>query len=289
MGNMKGLVANRTTLAALARQINAAHKACELAVREAVNHALLAGELLNEAKARVAHGAWKSWLANHVDCSERTAQLYMRVARELPRLDASKAQRVALLPLRNLASALANGAEVHFSSQSAEWHSPANIVRMAASVLGRIDLDPCAESADGAVPARRKYAKEDDGLAHVWRGRVYLNPPYGRDIGEWVNKLLDEYEAGQVSQAIALLPSRTDTVWFHRLRAYPRCFIRGRLRFSDAELSAPFPSMLVYLGANNESFRITFQSIGDIYRLEDTSYRLPARSRQAKHSAHRSQ
>jgi len=88
------------------------------------------------------------------------------------------------------------------------------------------------------------YTKQDDGLKRIWRGRVYLNPPYGREIRSWILKLHDAYQAGSVCEAIALLPARTDTQWFRILRPYPKCFLTGRLKFGEARNSAPFPCTL---------------------------------------------
>lgn len=160
-------------------------------------------------------------------------------------------------------------ASVHFSSDTDEWLTPPGIVERVQEVLGRIDLDPCAASPSSpAVPAETHLTEADDGLSHEWSGRVYLNPPYGREIGEWVEKLVREYESqspGSVDEAVALTPARTDTSWFRQLRPYPRCFLHGRLRFSGHENSAPFPSMTVYLGPCPEDFITVFSELGDIY------------------------
>lgn len=69
-------------------------------------HAAAAGALLIEAKAAVLHGQWSAWLRDHFAMSERSAQNLMRLARELPKLDAQEAQRVADLPLREALRAL---------------------------------------------------------------------------------------------------------------------------------------------------------------------------------------
>src|SRR5262245_38957693 len=87
-------------LAVLAEKINAAHAACEQALKAGLSHALTAGKLLVEAKAKVKHGEWLPWLKANVRFSERTAQGYMRVARLLPELEANP-QRVADLALRD--------------------------------------------------------------------------------------------------------------------------------------------------------------------------------------------
>ena len=100
-----------TPLPALATQINDAHEHACRAAQSAIAHARRAGDLLIEAKAEVEHGSWLSWLGEHCHTiSKRTAQAYMRVARDWPILEA-KAQRVADLPLRDALALLSERAD----------------------------------------------------------------------------------------------------------------------------------------------------------------------------------
>lgn len=156
------------------------------------------------------------------------------------------------------------------TSKNAKERTPAIIIERAIQTMGAIDLDPCSDKPTGDgpnVPAAAHYTEADDGLSLPWHGRVYMNPPYGRQIGAWVGKLVSEYNAGNVEQAVALLPARTDTRWMALLREYPRCYIRGRLKFGDHTSSAPFPSAVVFLGLGHHSFVKAFGDIGDIYWL----------------------
>lgn len=155
---------------------------------------------------------------------------------------------------------------VHFSSSSPEWYTPKDIIERAIAVMGGIDLDPCSNKGVPNVPASKHYTEDDDGLAWDWEGRVYMNPPYGRGIGEWVTKLMDDYAVGICTAAIALVPARTDTDWFRKLRDTYICFIDGRLKFSGHQNSAPFPSAVIYIGPNEEGFIEHFGAIGDIWR-----------------------
>ena len=156
--------------------------------------------------------------------------------------------------------------QVHYSSESEQWNTPQLIIDRVLKVMGTVELDPCSNSHDDPnIPAQCVYTEADNGLSHAWFGTVYMNPPYGDVIKEWVEKLASDYEDGHLQEAIALLPARTDTQWFRRLRDYPRCFVWGRLRFSDATNSAPFPSMVVYLGGKLEAFTNAFNDIGDVY------------------------
>ena len=157
-----------------------------------------------------------------------------------------------------------------FSSHRVDHYTPARVVERVVRALGVIDLDPCSNSREAPnIPAGDHFTQTENGLSRPWFGRVYMNPPYGREIGKWARKLVDEYRAGNVHSAVALLPARMDTKWFREFGGFPVCFIRGRLRFLDQEgreqESAPFPSVVIYLGPEPERFYTEFQSLGEIY------------------------
>ena len=98
----------------------------------------------------------------------------------------------------------------------------------------------------------RYYTPEQDGLTQPWEGVVWCNPPYGRQIGKWVERAALAAKAGAV--VVMLLPARTDTKWFHEYiygKAEIR-FVRGRLRFGGAANPAPFPSMVVVFRGEGE-------------------------------------
>ena len=149
------------------------------------------------------------------------------------------------------------------SSTSAEWYTPPVIIDRVLAVLGRIDLDPCADPGR-SIPAAAHFTVAEDGLAQAWHGRVYMNPPYGREIIHWIRKLRQEYEEGRVEAAIALIPARPDTQWWKLTRGHPRCHIEGRLKFSGHKNSATFPSALVYLGSDPDRFAQVFSELGEV-------------------------
>lgn len=92
-------------------------------------------------------------------------------------------------------------------------------------------LDPCA------TPETAKCAKffteADNGLAQPWTGeRVFMNPPYGREIYAWTKKAREEAEAGAL--VVGLLPASTDLAWWHNDvvgHADEVRYLRGRVRF----------------------------------------------------------
>lgn len=138
----------------------------------------------------------------------------------------------------------------HFSSATDEWPTPQAFFADASAEFGPFDLDPCATAENAKAP--NYYTRAENGLTRVWWGRVWMNPPYGRAIGEWMRKALEESQREtiegipDVSLVACLVPARTDTAWWHDYAAKGRVrFIRGRLRFGDAKANAPFPSALV--------------------------------------------
>lgn len=139
------------------------------------------------------------------------------------------------------------------SSTHHGWETPPELVAALESVLGRFDLDPCAATGDlsrARVKARLRLTMQDDGLGVPWRGRVFVNPPYGRQLGTWVAKCAGEAVAGAL--VVGLVPARTDTRWWHAhiAGAADVFMLRGRLRFGDGTTPAPFPSAVVVWGAS---------------------------------------
>jgi hypothetical protein len=193
-----------------------------------------------------------------------------RQARELSGLEPKEQREAWQLAVEQSETGQPTASEVrmavHFSSGSKEWYTPPNVVYRVLEVLGQIDMDPCSNGGDNPnIPATVHFTKEQDGLSRKWAGRVYMNPPYGRGIDAWAEKLCSEYAGGRVSEAIALVPARVDTNWFHRFRDALICFVDGRLKFSGHENSAPFPSAVVYLGNRAEAFASKFATMGDIW------------------------
>ena len=132
------------------------------------------------------------------------------------------------------------------SSKSNEWATPQGFF----DELDRefhFTLDPCATSENHKCDLY--YTKEDDGLSKDWGGhRVFCNPPYGKEIGNWVKYAYEQSrERERGTLVVMLIPARTDTRYFHDYiygKAEIR-FVKGRLKFGDGMNPAPFPSMVV--------------------------------------------
>lgn len=132
--------------------------------------------------------------------------------------------------------------KVLFSSNSDEWSTPKDLFNSLDQEFN-FTLDPCA-SVDNHK-CNKYYTKDDDGLKKSWLNEVvFCNPPYSQ-IKKWVEKCWLEWQCHNTT-IVLLIPSRTDTSYFHDYiynHASLR-FIRGRLHFNDSKVGAPFPSMI---------------------------------------------
>lgn len=132
---------------------------------------------------------------------------------------------------------------IMFSSKTDLWETPQDFFNTYNSIFN-FNLD--AASNDENAKCKRHFTIKDNGLIQDWGGfNVWLNPPYGREIGKWVRKAYEESRKPNTT-VVCLLPARTDTSWFHDYCTKGQItFIRGRLRFGGCKNAAPFPSMIV--------------------------------------------
>lgn len=132
------------------------------------------------------------------------------------------------------------------SSNTDEWATPIKFYEELNDEF-QFNLDPCATIENHKCSMF--YTKETNGLTKSWEGyRVFCNPPYGKEIGKWVEKAYKENLLNGTF-IVMLLPARTDTRWFHNwiYKKHEIRFIKGRIKFNDGKQSAPFPSMLVIM------------------------------------------
>ena len=130
------------------------------------------------------------------------------------------------------------------------WFTPPWILQR----LGRFDLDPCTVSTRPFATAGShiEHDRGFNGLHEKWGGRVWLNPPYGRGIGVWLERLKDH------GDGVALVFARTDAAWAQAAmrKAYSVMLLRGRVQFLNehgiqARSSAACGSMLLAYGREN--------------------------------------
>lgn len=135
--------------------------------------------------------------------------------------------------------------------KSHEWETPLPFFRALDAEFNFV-LDAAA-SIDNTL-CHHFYTAEMDALRFEWRhddGAVWCNPPYGSQIGKWVEKCAKE---GQFVPVVMLIPARTETAYWHdyvMTYAAEIRFVRGRLQFQGPSVTghnAPFPSAVVVFG-----------------------------------------
>lgn len=127
---------------------------------------------------------------------------------------------------------------VSFSSKTEDWETPQWLFDELHAEFGfETDLAASAENAK----CRQFYTKADDALTKEWSGVCWCNPPYGRQIADWVKKAAESQ-----ATVVFLLPVRTDTKWFHEwVLPYANIwFLKKRIKFVGAKHNAPFPTMI---------------------------------------------
>lgn len=149
---------------------------------------------------------------------------------------------------------MADWQKINADSGEKTWLTPKSLI----DALGHFDTDPCTPPNMPWRTADIMLTKEDDGTTAPWHGRVWLNPPYGREAWPFLERMA-HYEGG----GIALIFVRTDVRQWHDF-VFPFAdavfFLRGRLRFCRADgtpgESCPTPSALIsYSKSDTEAIR----------------------------------
>ena len=131
-----------------------------------------------------------------------------------------------------------------FTAHDPNWATPDALFKDLDAEF-HFTIDVCASPDNAKCDAFLSLDDGWSGLAVEWAGVCWMNPPYGRHIGRWIEKAYCSSLSG--ATVVCLLPSRTDTAWWHDyvMKASEIRFIRGRLKFGDATWNAPFPSAII--------------------------------------------
>lgn len=150
-----------------------------------------------------------------------------------------------------------------------EWYTPEQYIEAAREMLGAIDVDPASSAlAQETVKAGKFFTVADDGLNQDWTGRVWLNPPYAQPaIQHFMQKAVDEFQSGRMTEGVALTHNYTDTQWFHLAARFAGaiCFTRGRIGFLSPEGKKAAPTQgqaFFYFGDRIEEFADAFCRFG---------------------------
>lgn len=129
------------------------------------------------------------------------------------------------------------------SGKTNTWLTPLSLIKS----LGEFDLDPCAFP--NHLTAKKLIILPEDGLNQTWSGRVWLNPPYGKQQRIWMDKMMNH------GNGIALLFARLETNWIQPYIQNGFFQLQGRIKFLNEkfkeETTAGAPSMLIPFGRKN--------------------------------------
>lgn len=141
-----------------------------------------------------------------------------------------------------------------FSSARQDWSTPDYIYAYLDSSY-HFELDVCAN--DHNYKCKPYFTEQENGLKREWTfvPSAFMNPPYGRKVGDWVRKAYSEAEKGMI--VVCLIAARTDTSWWHDCCMYATeiWLIRGRVHFTKPGVTktapATFPSAIVIFDGLN--------------------------------------
>ena len=172
------------------------------------------------------------------------------------------------------------GATVHYTSEKMDWRTPIWLFRALDQVF-HFTWDAAASESNALCD--KFFTQKTDGLSQSWSGRVFLNPPYGREAPKWVEKAFKESrENGAL--VVLLLASRSSTNWWHNFVLAPGNHViplRGRLIFQGAENCAPFSSVVVVMPPRGQMIP-ELEGLGD--RIERARLKFKASSTTAPSS-----
>lgn len=181
------------------------------------------------------------------------------------------------------------------AEQGFEYYTPEPWPQLASELMGGIDLDPASNDiANASINAKTIFTKEIDGLSQRWHGTVWMNHPFHRGEkpckakcnkkacikrghhidkpipgnGDWINKIIKEYESGHIKEAVIITFCNSSETWFLPLLKFPQCFPHGRVHYKKADGSKADSctkgSVITYLGKNVAEFSRLFGAHGTI-------------------------
>jgi phage N-6-adenine-methyltransferase len=124
--------------------------------------------------------------------------------------------------------------DVIHSSDRHDWRTPTELFEALDEVF-EFDLDAAAGWENALC--KSWIDEKSDALSTNWRTwtegvrAVWCNPPYGRDVGRWVDKAMEEARGGLT--CVLLVMSCTETDWFRRgwESATSVIFLHRRVKF----------------------------------------------------------
>ena len=220
---------------------------------------------------------------------EKVSQATTLSKLDISRDQSSRWQKLAAIPDKKFEQAVAAAKETareittaamlridkpHVSHNSGEneWYTPPEYIDAARGAMGEIDCDPASSKlANRTVRAELYFTADENGLAHEWNGRVWMNPPYAQPLcQQFCAALVAKYQAKEIEQACVLVNNATETAWFQEMLSVCAaiCLVKGRVRFLDVagNPGAPLQGQAVlYFGRRQATFQKNFEQFGKVF------------------------
>lgn len=161
-----------------------------------------------------------------------------------------------------------NATLINQTSGKTAYFTPKAITVRASFAMGGIDLDPAScPAANLIIGAKWFWTKDDNGLSKSWHGKVWMNHPFSREgNAKWINKLVEEYECGNIEQACCITFACTSEKWYQPLLKQPLCFLYPRTNYLDEHgqkvVGVTKGSTVAYFGRNVNEFVYYFSQLG---------------------------
>lgn len=268
---------------ALFEDANRAQKEIFVASRSAVLNAWKAGVLLNQLANILPHGQVQITISERFckpnNVSMRTVQRYQFIANRCGKLleelrkankdlqDLTDEEILSRLTINEAYELSRRLMKIDLDKHPGDttkvpkpdpngWVTPKNLAELVGEFLKVVDLDPCSVANENTPLALNQIVAPTDGLASEveWKGRVWINPGVKNiNHGPWAERLLHEYQNGNVDEGLILLPACTNASYANKLRQFPRAFTTGPLKVSGPSLPEhliKLPLMIIYVGPN---------------------------------------
>ena len=149
-----------------------------------------------------------------------------------------------------------------FMSKKMDWETPNKLFDKLNHEFS-FDIDVCATEEN--KKCNKYFSVDDDGLSKQWSGICWMNPPYGREIKQWVRNAYQETIVQEnADKVVCLVPVRSDTKWWHEfiMNAKEIRFLNKRLSFEGSNNKAPFAAcIVVFCKHNKQSVKILVEDI----------------------------
>ena len=150
-----------------------------------------------------------------------------------------------------------------FRTENQTWETPDSLFNDLNKEF-HFDIDLSASKEN--TKCKRFISQKEDALKQIWKGKGWLNPPYGggsvNSLKNWVKKSYNETRK-KGCLVVMLIPARTNTQWWHKycMKAKEIRFIKGRPKFKGNIHGLPQPLALIVFDNTSENPTLKSQEV----------------------------